>query len=197
MRTRYDSVCRQQGGRSPTASGSHVSASKVSNLRRLSSRLNSASGGVIAVRLLHSVRESVSRIDDSPANRPQADPVVFGRGEGLGRGPVLGRRPVRRGVPGLDWVRMGAGGGAARGQPRDGHRRPDKLRWKNADGVYFMPSAPNRQTVEAFGIWLRGSGIPDGSSDKHPCLSRLCRTSGCIFPLPDESLGGWSRFGVV
>jgi hypothetical protein len=30
------------------------------------------------VRLLHSVRESVSRIDDSPANRPQADPVVFG-----------------------------------------------------------------------------------------------------------------------
>jgi hypothetical protein len=175
-------------------------------LRRLSSRLNSASGGIIAVRLLHGVRESVSRIDDSPANRPQADPAVFGRGEGLGRGLMLGRGPVRRGGPGPDWVKLGQNGrragGAARGQPRDGHRRPDKLRWNNADGVYFMPSAPNRQTVAAVGIWLRGSGIPDESRDKPPCLSRLCLTSGCIICDARRILGGlvacpaWCKLGT-
>ena len=89
----------------------------MSNLRRLSSRLNSASGGIIAVRLLHGVRESVSRIDDSPANRPQADPAVFGRGEGLGRGLMLGRGPVRRGGPGPDWVKLGQNGCRGGGPP--------------------------------------------------------------------------------
>jgi hypothetical protein len=93
-------------------------------------------------------------------------------------------------------------GGAVRDHRKDGHRPPDKLGWNNCDGVYFMPFAPNRQTLEAFGIWFWGSGIPDKSRDRHACLSRLCRTSGCIISDARRILGGlvacpaWCKLGT-
>jgi hypothetical protein len=56
--------------------------------------------------------------------------------------------------------------------------------------------------LRRFGIWLWGSGIPDESRDRHPCLSRLCLTSGCIIPDARRILGGlvaclaWCKLGT-
>jgi hypothetical protein len=79
-----------------------------SNLRRLSSRLNSVSGMVIAARLLHRFGDSLSQLDDSPANPPQTDPVVLVAGH-FGRGCTLTAGAVRQGsAPG--WVKLGQNG---------------------------------------------------------------------------------------
>ena len=141
-------------------------------MRRLSSRLNSASGGIIAVRLLHGVRESVSRIDDSPANRPQTDPAVFGRGEGLGRGLVLGRGPVRRsgspvliGQIGSEWAPCGGGGGgrprsAARWTSAAGQVTLEQCRWRLFHAVRTEPSnrCGGRDLVKGIGDSGRKQG---------------------------------------
>ena len=172
-------------------------------MRRLSSRLNSASGGIIAVRLLHGVRESVSRIDDSPANRPQADPAVFGRGERLGRGLMLGRGPMRRGGPGPDWVKLGQNGGggrprsAARWTSAAGQVTLEQCRWRLFHAVRTEP--PNRCGGRDLVKGIGDSGRKQGQT---ACLSRLCLTSGCIICDARRILGGlvacpaWCKLGT-
>ena len=157
-----------------------------SSLRRLSSRLNSASDSVIAVRLLHSFRRSLSQIDGQ-SGKPASDPIRWFSD--------VGRRVVQ-GLVHLGPVRVGSirskWGYRLRARPRwtsaAGQVRLEQCRWR-----YFMPFAPNRQTWEAFGICLWGSGIPDESrTDTLVCLD-YAALRVALFPMPDESLGGWSR----
>jgi hypothetical protein len=93
---------------------------------------------------------------------------------------------------------MGTAGGATRGHPRDGQRRPDKLRWNNADGVYFMPFASNRQTVEAFRDLVKGIGDSARKQRQTPLFVSIMPHFGVhYFRCPTNPWGVGRASGVV
>ena len=163
-----------------------------SSLRRLSSRLNSVSCVVMAARLLHSCRGSLSQLDDSPANRPQTDPVVFGRGEA--GSPGLGAPWA--GSIGSNWVRMGVP------EALEVNREMDIGRWTSYAGtmlmaIYFMPFAPNRQTVGGVRDLVWGSGIPDESRTDTLFVSIMPHFGVHYFRCPTNPWGVGRASGVV
>jgi hypothetical protein len=175
-------------------------------LRRLSSRLNSASGAVIAVRWLQlrllqvsarPYRESTT----APQNRPQADRVVLSAWLS-GTRPAWGRQGgAVRCRAGTHWVKLG----------QNGH--PDEppagtsARWTSATGqvtlnkmlTAFISCRPRRIAgPQAFGVCMGDWGFPTESRDEHPCLSRLCLTSGCTMgSCPTNPWGVGRAFGLV